>query len=132
MDGPDRNLLQQELVHRPVGAVLFSRDRFQTADAAPYDGLAAVVVPVNTPVKLTAVSAENHLCKTVIAGEAAFLACRADVDYPAADKLCLHLHKELLQNDRFVVALDVVLRDGAVVLDPLLCQEGFQAGHRNP
>ena len=57
MDGPDRNLLQQELVHRPVGAVLFSRDRFQTADAAPYDGLAAVVVPVNTPVKLTAVSA---------------------------------------------------------------------------
>ena len=68
----------------------------------------------------------------MIAGEAAFLACRADVDYPAADKRCLHLHKELLRNDRFVVALDVVLRDGAVVLDPLLYQEGFQAGHRNP
>ena len=59
----------------------------------------------------------------MIAGEAAFLACRADVDYPATDKLCLHLHEELFRNDRFVVALDVVLRNGAVVLDALLCQK---------
>ena len=123
MEGLDRDFLQQELVNRPVGAVLFSRDRFQAADAAPYDGLAAVVVPVDAPIKLTAVSAENHLCKTVIAGEAAFFACRADMDYPTADKLCLHLHEELLWNDCFVVALDVVLRNGAVVLDPLFRQE---------
>ena len=82
-----------------------------------------MVVPVNAPVKLAAVSAENHLCKAVIAGEAAFLAGRADMNYPAADKLCLHLHEELLWNDRLVIALDVVLRNGAVVLDPLLCQE---------
>lgn len=123
MKGLDRDLLQQELVYRPVGAVLFSRGRFQAADAAPYDGLAAVIVPVNAPIKLTAVSAENHLCKAVIAGEAAFFACRADVDYPATDKLRLHLHEELFRNDRLVVALDVVLRDGTVVLDTLLCQE---------
>lgn len=57
----------------------------------------------------------------MIAGEAAFLAGRADVDYPATDKLRLHLHEELFRNDRFMVALDVVLRNGAVVLDPLLC-----------
>ena len=82
-----------------------------------------MVVPVNAPVKLAAVSAENHLCKTVIAGEAAFLAGRADVDYPATDKLRLHLHEELFRNDRLVVALDIVLRNGAVVLDPLFCQE---------
>ena len=82
-----------------------------------------MVVPVNTPVKLIAVSAENHLCKAVIAGEAAFLACRADMNYPAADNLCLHLHEELLWNNRFVVALDVVLRNGTVVLNPLFCQE---------
>ena len=82
-----------------------------------------MVVPVNAPVKLAAVSAENHLCKTVIAGETALLACRADVDYPATDKLRLHLHEELLRNDHFMVALDVVLRNGAVVLDPLFCQE---------
>ena len=82
-----------------------------------------MVVPVNAPVKLAAVSAENHLCKTVIAGETALLACRADVDYPATDKLRLHLHEELFRNDCFVVALDVVLRDGTVVLDTLLRQE---------
>jgi len=62
---------------------------------------------VNAPVKLAAVSAENHLCKAVIAGEAAFLACRADVDYPATDKLRLHLHEELLWNDCLVVALSL-------------------------
>lgn len=117
----DCDLLQQELVYRPVSAVHFCGGGLQAADAAPDDGLAAVVVPVDAPVKLAAVSTENHLCKTVIAGEAAFLAGRTDVNYSAADKLCLHLHKELLWNDRFVVALDVVLRNGAVVLDPLLC-----------
>ena len=78
---------------------------------------------MNAPVKFTAVSAENHLCKAVIAGEAAFLTCRTDVDYPATDKLRLHLHEELFRNDRFVVALYVVLRNGAVVLDPLLRQK---------
>ena len=82
-----------------------------------------MIVPVDTSVKLTAVTAENHLGKTVIAGEAAFLACRADMDYPATDELCLHLHEEVFRNDRLVVAFDVVLRDGAVVFDTLLCQE---------
>ena len=82
-----------------------------------------MVIPVNAPVKLAAVSAENHLCKAVIAGEAAFLACRADMDYPATDKLRLHLHEEVFWNDRFVVAFNVVLRYGAVVLDALLRQE---------
>ena len=99
MEGLDRDFLQQELVDRPVGAVLFSRGGLQAADAAPYDGLAAVVVPVNAPVKLTAVSAENHLCKTVIAGEAAFLACRADVDYPAIVRVpCLARCKTSIVN----------------------------------
>ena len=39
--------------------------------------------------EFTAVTAENHLCKTVIAGETALLACRADVNHSATDKLCL-------------------------------------------
>lgn len=115
--------MQQESVYRPVGAVLFSGGGLQATDAAPDDGLVAVVVPVNAPVKLATVSTENHLCKTVIVGEIAFLACRADMDYQATDKLRLHLHEELLWNDRFVIAIDVVLRNGAVVLDPLFCQE---------
>ena len=82
----------------------------QTADAAPDDGFAAVVVPVDTPVKLAALAAENDLGKAVIAGEAAFLSGWARVNDAPADKLGLHLHEELLWNDRLVVVLDVVLR----------------------
>ena len=87
-----------------------------------------MVVPVNAPVKFTAFSAENHLGKTMIAGEAAFLSGRADVYCAPADKLGLHLHEELLWNDRLVVAFNVVLRDSAVVLDALLCQEVYGVG----
>ena len=96
-----------------IGAVCFCGARLQSADAAPDDGLATVVVPVDTPVKLAAVSAENHQCKTVIAGEAAFLACRADMHHTPTDKLRLHLHEEVFWNDRFVIAFDVVLRYGS-------------------
>lgn len=45
------------------------------------------------------------------------------MDDSPADKLGLHLHEQLLRNDGFVVVLDVVLRNNAVVLDALLCQE---------
>ena len=82
-----------------------------------------MVVPVNAPVKLTAVTAENHLCKTVIAGETALLACRADVDYPATDKLRLHLHEELFRYNGLMVILHIVLRHRAIVLDPFLGKE---------
>ena len=51
----------------------------------------------------------------MIAGEAAFLACRTDVDYPATDKLCLHLHEDFLRNDGFMVIFHIVLRQGSGV-----------------
>ena len=120
MEGLDRDFLQQELVDRPVGTVPFSGGGLQATDAAPDDGLAAVVVPVNAPVKLAAVSAENHLCKTVIAGEAAFLACRADMHHTPTDKLRLHLHEEVFWNDRFVIAFDVVLRNARLMQNMFL------------
>jgi len=82
-----------------------------------------VVVPADTQVKLSALAAENHLREAVIAGEATFPSGRADMYCPTADKLSLHLHEELLRDDGFVVILDVVLRDGAVILDTLLCKE---------
>ena len=82
-----------------------------------------MVVPADTQVKLSALAAENHLREAVIAGEATFPSGRADMYCPTADKLSLHLHEELLRDDGFVVILDVVLRDGAVILDTLLCKE---------
>lgn len=96
---------------------------FQAADAAPDDGFAAVVVPVDAPVKLAAVTAENNLGKTVIAGEAALFPGRARVNDAPADKLGLHLHEEVFRNNRLVVALNIVLRHDAVVLDALFRQE---------
>lgn len=121
VDGLNYHILQYRLIDG--SCVAFLPGRLQSTDAAPDDGFAAVVVPVDAPIKLAAVSAENHLCKTVIAGETAFLTGRADMDYPAMDKLCLHMHEEVFRNDRFVVAFNVVLGNGAFVLDPLFCQE---------
>ncbi|MGP1403935.1 MAG: hypothetical protein ACTTKY_07255 [Catonella sp.] len=43
MEGLDRDPLQQELVNCSVGAVLLYGGGFQAADAAPNDGLAAVI-----------------------------------------------------------------------------------------
>lgn len=123
VDCLDRDFLQQELVDRPVSAVHLCGARLQAADAAPDDGFAAVVVPMDAPVKLAAFSAENHLGKTVIAGKSALFPGRADVDCPPAHKLCLHLHKEVFRDDGLMVALDIILWHGAIVLDALLCQE---------
>ena len=112
IDGLNGHFLQELLVDCPgvAGVTCGLKPRA----APPDNGLAAPVVPMDAPVKFAAVSAENHLCKTVIAGKTALLAWRADVDYPATDKLRLHLHKEFFRNDRFVVALDVVLRNAAI------------------
>ena len=43
MEGLDRDLLQQELVNCSVGSVLLCGGGLQAADAAPDDGLAAVI-----------------------------------------------------------------------------------------
>lgn len=82
-----------------------------------------MVIPVDAPVELAAFSADDHLGEAVVTGVDALLAVRPSVNLPASNKLRLHLHEEVFWNDRFVIAFDVVLRDGAVVLDPFLCQK---------
>ncbi len=67
VDGLERHFLQQELVHRPVLTRHFSMRDFQAADAAPDNGFAAVVIPMDAPVKLAAFAAEDNLGKTVVA-----------------------------------------------------------------
>lgn len=47
----------------------------------------------------------------------------AGVNHASADQFLLHKQEDVLRNNRFMVALNVVLRDGAIVLDALLCQE---------
>lgn len=45
------------------------------------------------------------------------------MNQPPSRKFLLHQKEDVFRNDRFVVSFHVVLRDGAVVLDSLLCQE---------
>ena len=47
----------------------------------------------------------------------------AGVDHASADQFLLHQQEDVLRNDRFMVALHIVLWDGAVVLDALLRKE---------
>ena len=69
----------------PVLTRCFCVGDFQAADVAPDDGFAAVIVPVDAPVKLVA---ENDLGKAVIAGEGALPTGRAGVNHAPSDKPC--------------------------------------------
>ena len=62
----------------------------RAAAAAPDDGFAATVIPVDSSEKLSAFAAENDLGKTMFAGVAMALAAFAGVDSPPADQLFLH------------------------------------------
>ena len=128
VDGFQRNFLEEFLIYRPVCAVFFSGGRFEPTDAAPDDGLLATVVPVDASVELTTLSAADDLGEAIVAGEAALLTRLRSMNVPAADQLRLHLHEDFLRNNRFVVILDIVLRDDTGVLDALLGQEVRRVG----
>ena len=50
----------------------FLTGRFQPADAAPDNGLAAAIIPMYSAEHFTALTANNNLCKTVLAAVTAF------------------------------------------------------------
>ena len=78
---------------------------------------------MDAAVKLPALAAENDLGKTMLAGVAVTFAVLAGMDHASADQFFLDQQEDVLRNDRFMVALHVVLRDGAVVLDTLFRQK---------
>lgn len=59
----------------------------------------------------------------MLAGVAVAFAVVAGVNHASADQFLLHQQEDVLRNNRFMVALHVVLRDGAIVLDALFCQK---------
>lgn len=115
VNGIDYHLFQKRFIDCPVVAGVAGG--LQAAAAPPDDGLAASVVPVDTPVKLAALAIENDLRETVLAGVAAPFAVVAGVDHAPADQLLLHQKEGVLRDDGLVVAFHIVLRDGAVVFD---------------
>ena len=121
VDGVDHHLLKKCFIDRSAMAGVACS--LQAAAAPPDDGLAASVVPVDTPVEFTALAAENDLCKTVLARVAAPFAVIAGMDHAPANQLLLHQQEDVLRDDSLVIALHIVLWDGAVILDALLRQK---------
>ena len=78
---------------------------------------------MDAPEEFSAVAAEDHLGKTMLAGVSSALSVIAQVHRTSPGKFLLHQKEDVLRDDCFVIALYVVLWNGAVVLDPLLRQE---------
>ena len=78
---------------------------------------------MDTPEEFSAVAAEDHLGKTVLAGVSSALSVIAQVHRTSPGKLLLHQKEDVLRNDCFMVSFHIVLRDGAVVFYALLRQE---------
>lgn len=96
----------------------------QVAQTAPDDVLTSAIIPVQPLVDFLTLRAKNDLRKSVIGAEPAFSAV---LGAPPRHFL-LHSQKYILRNDRFMVVLNVVLRQSAVVLATLLVQEVYGVG----
>ena len=62
----------------------------QSTDAAPDDGFAATVVPVDSAEHFTTLTANNNLSEAVVAAVTALFAIGAGLDYSPAYQFFLH------------------------------------------
>lgn len=72
---------------------------------------------------LTAVAADNHLSEAVVDAKTALLAVFTEMDTATSYQFFLNLHKNFTRDNGFVAIFHIVLRDKAVVLDPLFREE---------
>ena len=103
--------------------VAFLSSRLQPADAAPDDGFAAAIVPVDSAEHFTAFAANDNLCKAVVAAVGALFAIGTGFDHSPAYQLFLHPQENILRNNCFVVAFYIVLWNNAIVLHSGFIQE---------
>ena len=101
----------------------FLSGRLQSADAAPDDGFAAVIVPVDSAEHFATFAANNNLRKAVVAAVTSFLAISTGLDHSPAYQFFLYSEKDVLWNNRFMVAFYIVLRNDAIVLNSGFVQE---------
>lgn len=101
----------------------FQSGGFQPADTAPYDGLTAAVVPVDSSEQLSALAADDDLGETVVAAVAALLAIGAGFNNTSADQFFLYTHIDFFWNNGFVVSFNIILGHKAVILYSGLIQE---------
>lgn len=101
----------------------FFSGRFQSAKAAPDDGFAAAIVPVDSAEHFTSFAANDNLSKAVVAAIGALFTIGACLDHSPAYQLFLYPQENVLRNNCFMVAFYIVLWNDAIVLDFGLVQE---------
>ena len=103
--------------------VAFLPGRLQPIDAAPDDGFAATIVPVDSAEHFATFAANDNLRKAVVAAVGALFTIGACLDHSPAYQLFLHPQENVLRNNCFVVAFYIVLWNNAIVLHSCLIQE---------
>ena len=82
------HILQYRLIDG--SCVAFLPGRFQSTDAAPDDGFAATIIPVDSAEHFTAFAANDNLRKAVVAAVGALFAIGTGFDHSLAYQLFLH------------------------------------------
>lgn len=95
----------------------FKPGGFQSADAAPDNGLDAAVVPVEPSEHFTAFTADDDLGEAVVTAVVPFLTVGAGFTHSPADKFFLYLQVNVLRNNGFVVAFYIVLWNKTVIFN---------------
>ncbi len=116
------HILQYRLIDG--SCVAFLPGWLQSTDAAPDDGFAATIIPVNSAEHFTAFAANDNLCKAVVAAVGALFAISACLDHSPAYQFFLYPQEDVLWNDCFMVAFHIVLRNNAVALSCLTPSNG--------
>ena len=98
VDGVNYHILQYRLIDG--SCVTFLSGWLQSTDAAPDDGFAAAIVPVNSAEHLTAFAANDNLCKAVVAAVGALFAISTCIDHSPAYQFFLYPQEDVLWNDR--------------------------------
>ena len=83
VDGVNYHILQYRLIDG--SCVTFLSGWLQSTDAAPDDGFAAAIVPVNSAEHLTEFAANDNLCKAVVAAVGALFAISTCIDHSPVD-----------------------------------------------
>ena len=126
VDGLNYHILQYRLIDG--SCVTFLPGRLQPTDAAPDDGFAAAIVPVNSAEHFATFTANDNLRKAVVAAVGALFAIGTGFDHSPAYQLFLYPQEDVLWNDCFVVALHIVLRNNVIVLHSGFIQEVYGVG----
>ena len=126
VDCLDDSILKDQLVDG--SGVAFLAGGFQPADAAPDDGFATSIVPVDSAEHFTTFATNDNLCKAVVAAVGALFAIGTGFDHSSAYQFFLHPQEDILWNDCFVVALHIVLRNNVIVLHSGFIQEVYGVG----